>query len=91
MLQCAEAYKKRCCLQAAELGVRAWQHHVPYCCSFVATLLQHEVPVQVLEGDASNVKALYRRAQAQLALGYIIEAQMDVKAVLLQVLPLMLA
>ena len=31
------------------------------------------------------MKALYRRAQAQLALGYFIEAQQDVKAVLLHV------
>ena len=41
--------------------------------------------LQVLDTDAGNVKALYRRAQAQLALGYFIEAQQDVKAVLLQV------
>ena len=39
--------------------------------------------LQVLKQDASNVKALYRRAQAYLTLGDYIEAQQDVKALLI--------
>ena len=43
--------------------------------------------IQVLESDPSNVKALYRRAQAYLGLQDFVEAQVDIKAAL-QVRPL---
>ena len=39
-------------------------------------------PVQVLDHDGSNVKALYRRAQAHLALQDVVEAEADIKAAL---------
>lgn len=39
---------------------------------------------QVLEKDGGNVKALYRRAQARLALGEFVEAETDLKRALLE-------
>jgi FK506-binding protein 4/5 len=38
---------------------------------------------QVLDLDPSNVKALYRRAQARVGLNELLEAELDVKAGLL--------
>lgn len=38
---------------------------------------------KVLELDPSNVKALFRRAQARRGLGELLEAELDVKAALL--------
>jgi hypothetical protein len=35
---------------------------------------------QVLDLDPSNVKALYRRAQARVGLNELLEAELDVKA-----------
>ncbi|GAB4815844.1 hypothetical protein N2152v2_002890 [Parachlorella kessleri] len=39
-----------------------------------------KVATDVLEADSSNLKALYRRAQAYLATGDFVEAEMDIKA-----------
>ena len=39
--------------------------------------------LQVLQGDSSNVKALFRRAQAHLAQQDFVEAELDIKAALL--------
>ena len=39
--------------------------------------------LQVLQADSSNVKALFRRAQAHLALQDFVEAELDIKAALL--------
>jgi hypothetical protein len=40
---------------------------------------------QVLEVDSSNAKALYRRAQAWMATGDFVEAELDIRAGLAQV------
>ena len=39
--------------------------------------------MQVLQADASNVKALFRRAQAHLAQQDFVEAELDIRAALL--------
>ena len=42
-------------------------------------------PLQVLESDGANVKALYRRAQAWLATADFVEAEQDIRAGLAEV------
>jgi FK506-binding protein 4/5 len=41
------------------------------------------IPMQVLELDPCNIKALYRRAQARIGTGDLLEAELDIKAGLL--------
>ncbi len=46
-------------------------------------LIEYLLLTQVLETEPSNVKALYRRAQAHLAQQDFVEAELDIRAALL--------